>query len=259
MKNRCYYTPRKDNKAYRIACEEYIERHGIKNGKRDFDNVIQRQVVAFLMTERGCGRNATGQALGVDHSTITYSEKKIKNYMAVGDKEVGEAIEYIRKEIETILNNNQKNEKKMRPYYLNANSNYPAMTQEQWERAPFNQPTNDDMEFNATISYEMKVSATITTDEWYEDDGRAVIGEVNSKTPDITPEDFVKFTIGMITDKIGTAEKNEIRKLKEMLAYAKSMEFEHLDTEADDIYLEREIDYDDDRYDEIRERELFGE
>lgn len=254
MKNRCYYTPRKDNN--RMACEEYIERHGIKNGKRDFDNVIQRQVVAFLMSERGCGRNATGQALGVDHSTITYSEKKIKNYMAVG-----EAIECIRKEIETILNNNQKNEKKMRPYYLNAKSNYPAMTQEQWERAPFNQPTYEDVEFDCEAYFSVKVKQTISTTNWEIDmrDEYSLIDK-NEKSLDETPQSFMKFAIDLIKQRI-KEEKNQfkIRELEEKLEFAQGLEFELEDFNAEPLSRPRiepeEPDYDD----EIRERELFGE
>lgn len=174
---------------------------------------------------------------------------------------VGEAIECIRKEIETILNNNQKNEKKMRPYYLNAKSNYPAMTQEQWERAPFNQPTYEDVEFDCEAYFSVKVKQTISTTNWEIDmrDEYSLIDK-NEKSLDETPQSFMKFAIDLIKQRI-KEEKNQfkIRELEEKLEFAQGLEFELEDFNAEPLSRPRIETEEPDYYDEIRERELFGE
>lgn len=104
MKYRRYYIPRKVNKEYQRACKVYVERHGIKIKKRDFDNVIQRQVIAYLMSNNDCGYYAIGDTLGIDHSTASYSVKKVKEYIEVKDAEVMNAVEEISKEVDEILN-----------------------------------------------------------------------------------------------------------------------------------------------------------
>lgn len=139
--------------------------------------------------------------------------------------------------------------------------NYPAMTREQWERAPFNEPTNDDMEFESTSCYTLTVNTTITTDDWYDDGECAVINDSNAKTPDITPEDFVLYAIGALEEKAKTANEKDLRTIKDMIAYAKNMTFEHEGNDVEDIKLDKfdegyiaEV-----RYEMERERMLLGD
>ena len=62
---------------------------------------------------------------------------------------------------------------------LSPNSNYPAMSQSQWDSAPFNEPDVPEEEFNVTCSQSLSKSTTVWTDNYipgasgadYEPDG----------------------------------------------------------------------------------------
>lgn len=62
---------------------------------------------------------------------------------------------------------------------LNPNSNYPAMSQSQWDNAPWNEPTIPDMDFEVTCSQTLSRTVTVTTNNYvlralgvdYEPDG----------------------------------------------------------------------------------------
>ena len=62
---------------------------------------------------------------------------------------------------------------------LSANSNYPPMSQSQWDNAPFNQVDIPEKDFEITCSQSLSRTATVTTNNYipgacgvdYEDDG----------------------------------------------------------------------------------------
>lgn len=103
MKYRLYYTPRKTNKVYASACKVYVERHDLKKKSRHFDYVIQRQVLAYLMAKKGCSHYSIGEVIGLNHSTCTYSIKKIKTYIETNFTDAIEAIKCIGAEVEEII------------------------------------------------------------------------------------------------------------------------------------------------------------
>lgn len=49
---------------------------------------------------------------------------------------------------------------------LNSNSNYPAMSQSQWDSAPFNQPDVPEKEFEITCSQSLSKTVTVTTNNY---------------------------------------------------------------------------------------------
>ena len=49
---------------------------------------------------------------------------------------------------------------------LSPNSNYPAMSQSQWDSAPFNEPDVPEKEFDVTISQTLSRSTSVTTNDW---------------------------------------------------------------------------------------------
>lgn len=56
---------------------------------------------------------------------------------------------------------------------LNPNSNYPPMSQSQWDNSPFNQVDTPEKEFEVTCSQSLSRTATVTTNNYvhYEDEG----------------------------------------------------------------------------------------
>lgn len=56
---------------------------------------------------------------------------------------------------------------------LNSNSNYPPMSQSEWDRAPWNQREQEEREFKVCISQTLSKSTTICTNDYaaeYEDE-----------------------------------------------------------------------------------------
>ena len=49
---------------------------------------------------------------------------------------------------------------------LSPNSNYPAMSQSQWDSAPFNEPDVPEKEFDVTISQTLSKSTSIYTQDY---------------------------------------------------------------------------------------------
>ena len=49
---------------------------------------------------------------------------------------------------------------------LSPNSNYPAMSQSQWDSAPFNEPDVPEKEFDVTISQTLSKNTTVTTNDY---------------------------------------------------------------------------------------------
>lgn len=49
---------------------------------------------------------------------------------------------------------------------LRAGSNYPLMTQTQWDSAPFNQPENDPIPFNAEVQQTLHKVTEVYTDQY---------------------------------------------------------------------------------------------
>lgn len=49
---------------------------------------------------------------------------------------------------------------------LNSNSNYPLMSQSQWDSAPFNYEDPPDLSFNVAVSYSISRDAVVTTDDY---------------------------------------------------------------------------------------------
>ena len=49
---------------------------------------------------------------------------------------------------------------------LRANSNYPPMSQSEWDRAPFNQPDPDEMDFDVTCSQSLSKTVTVVTNNY---------------------------------------------------------------------------------------------
>lgn len=67
---------------------------------------------------------------------------------------------------------------------LNPNSNYPLMTQSQWDAAPFNQEDPPEADFNVAISCSLSREAKVTTDDYdggeYDEDGIWCAGDLNN-------------------------------------------------------------------------------
>lgn len=53
---------------------------------------------------------------------------------------------------------------------LKPNSNYPLMSQSEWDNAPFNQPETEEEDFNITVSYSLSKELPIKSTEYSEDD-----------------------------------------------------------------------------------------
>ena len=49
---------------------------------------------------------------------------------------------------------------------LRADSNYPPMSQSEWDRAPFNQPDPDEMYFDVTCSQSLSKTAEVITNDY---------------------------------------------------------------------------------------------
>ena len=79
---------------------------------------------------------------------------------------------------------------------LSPNSNYPTMSQSQWDSAPFNQSEIPEKDFNVTISQTLSKSVTLTTDDYtpgasgvdYEDDGEGGSCAYSWHDPDDTSD-----------------------------------------------------------------------
>lgn len=56
---------------------------------------------------------------------------------------------------------------------LRPNSNYPPMSQSDWDRAPWNQSEPPEENFNVTVSYSLSKDAEVISDNYY-DDGRGL-------------------------------------------------------------------------------------
>lgn len=69
---------------------------------------------------------------------------------------------------------------------LNANSNYPLMSQSEWDNAPFNQEDYPEREFDVAVSYSISKDATVTTNDYdggeYDEDGTWFAGDLNNPT-----------------------------------------------------------------------------
>lgn len=69
---------------------------------------------------------------------------------------------------------------------LNANSNYPPMSQSEWDSAPFNQEDLPEREFEVAVSYSISKDAKVTTDDYdggeYDEDGYWCAGDMNNPT-----------------------------------------------------------------------------
>lgn len=62
---------------------------------------------------------------------------------------------------------------------LNPNNNYPIMTQRQWDEAPFNQVDPPEEAFDTTVSYCLSRDASVTTDDYEEEDDKLVMCNPN--------------------------------------------------------------------------------
>ena len=49
---------------------------------------------------------------------------------------------------------------------LNGNSNYPPMSQSEWDNAPWNQNDSEEKEFEVTVSQTLSKSTTVTTSDY---------------------------------------------------------------------------------------------
>lgn len=84
---------------------------------------------------------------------------------------------------------------------LNPNSNYPLMTQSQWDSAPFNQEDPPEREFNIAVSCSLSKETTVTTDDYeggeYDEDGYWCAGDLNNSWNAYTDSEY---TVGQIID-----------------------------------------------------------
>lgn len=103
-----YYQPRKDNPEYRLACEKVAEDLGLYEKKRTMEKSCDRYILAYLMTQNGCGRVSTGNAIHIDHSTVTYGVKQIKSFLEIKDVAVETRLDYLRRLVnKELLNKKQ--------------------------------------------------------------------------------------------------------------------------------------------------------
>lgn len=49
---------------------------------------------------------------------------------------------------------------------LRSNSNYPQMSQSEWDNAPWNEPSIPEKEFDVEVSFTMRKVVTVTTDDY---------------------------------------------------------------------------------------------
>lgn len=88
---------------------------------------------------------------------------------------------------------------------LSKNSNYPAMTQSQWDSAPFNEPVIPERDFTIEATYTMvKTGVDVCTDnyipEYDEEDGRTYCNTEDTDWEDVYSS--VHYSIPEMLDKL---------------------------------------------------------
>lgn len=78
---------------------------------------------------------------------------------------------------------------------LKPNSNYPPMSQSEWDSAPWNQEDPPEEDFNVSVSFSLSKDCTVTTDDWSGDEDYKELENPNSAYTDsyLTPDQLMSF------------------------------------------------------------------
>ena len=85
---------------------------------------------------------------------------------------------------------------------LNPNSNYPAMTQSQWDDAPFNEPVIPERDFDIVISQSLSKDVTVCTNnyipEYDEEDGHTYANTEDTDWVDVVKDNELHTPLQLI-------------------------------------------------------------